>query len=130
MSTWETHSCYVSHSTEGRLESIFLLVHSDIWGPSRVSSTLGFRYFVSFIDDYSRCTWVFLMKDRSELFSIFKSFFAQIQNQFGVSIRTFCSDNALEYLSSQFQQFMSHHGIIHQTSCPHSSTKWCRIKKE
>ena len=45
-----------SHSSEGRSKSIFSLVHSDIWGPSRVSSTLGFRYFVSFIDDYSRCT--------------------------------------------------------------------------
>ena len=62
----------------------------------------------------------FLMKNRSELFSIFKSFFAEIQNQFGVSIRTFCSDNALEYLSSPFQQFMSHYGIIHQTSCPYT----------
>ena len=108
-----------SRNTEGRLESIFSLVHSDIWGPSRVSSTLGFRYFVSFIDDYSRCTWVFLMKDRSELFSIFKSFSAEIQNQFGVSIRTFHSDSALD-LSSQFQQFMSHYGIIHQTSCPYT----------
>ena len=58
------------------------------------------------------------MKDRLELFSVFKSFFAEIQNQFGVSIRTFCSDNALD-LSSQFQQFMSHYGIIHQTSCPY-----------
>ncbi|KAK6796212.1 hypothetical protein RDI58_003913 [Solanum bulbocastanum] len=105
-----------SRGTEGRSESIFSLVHSDIWGPSRVSSTLGFHYFVSFIEDYLRCTWVFLMKDRSELFSIFKSFFAEIQNQFGVSIRTFHSDNALEYLSSQFQEFMSHQGIIHQTS--------------
>ena len=53
------------------------------------------------------------MKDRSELCSISKGFFAEIQNQFGVSIRTFRNDNALEYLSSQFQQFMSHHGIIH-----------------
>ena len=63
---------------------------------------------------------LFLMKDRSKLFSIFKSFFAETENQFVVSIRTFRSDNALEYLSSQFQQFMSHHGIIHQTSCPYT----------
>ena len=70
------------------------------------------------------------MKDRLELFSIFKGFFAEIQNQFGVSIRTFHSDNALEYLSSQFQEFMSHHGIIHQKSCPYTSIKWCRRKKE
>ena len=78
-----------SRTTEGRSKSIFSLVHYDIWGPSRVSSTLEFRYFVSFIDDYSRCTWVFSMKDRSELFSIFNYFFAEIQNKFGVSIRTF-----------------------------------------
>ena len=49
-------------------QSIFSLVHSDIWGPSRVNFTLGFRYFVSFIDDYSRCTWVFLMTCHFELF--------------------------------------------------------------
>ena len=63
---------------------------------------------------------IFFMKDHSELFSIFKNFFPEIQNLFGVSIRTFRSDNALEYLSSQFQQFMSHHEIIHQTSCPYT----------
>ena len=56
-----------SRGAEGHL-SIFSLVHSDIWGPSRVNFTLGFRYFVSFIDDYSRCTWVFLMTCRFELF--------------------------------------------------------------
>ena len=57
------------------------------------------------------------MKDYSELFSIFKGFFAEIQNKFGVSIGGSRSDNALEYLSFQFQDFMSHQGIIHQTSC-------------
>ena len=40
----------------------FKLVYTDVWGPSRFASTLGFRYFVTFIDDYSRCTWLFLMK--------------------------------------------------------------------
>ena len=58
------------------------------------------------------------MKDRSELISIYKGFIAEIQNQFGVSIHTIRSDNALEYLSSQFQEFMPHNGINHQTSCP------------
>ena len=43
------------------------------------------------------------MKDRFELFSIFKGFIAEIQNQFGVSIRNFCSDNALEYYHPSFR---------------------------
>ena len=55
---------------------------------------------------------LFLMKDRSKLFSIFKSSFAKIQNQFGVSIRTFLSDNALEYLSSQFQEFITPNALF------------------
>ena len=54
-----------------RIKSHFELVHTDVWGPSRIESTLGFRYFVNFIADYSRCIWLFLMKTRDELFSIF-----------------------------------------------------------
>ena len=54
-----------------RIKSHFELVHTNVWGPSLTESTLGFRYFVTFIDDYSRSTWLFLMKNRAELFSIF-----------------------------------------------------------
>ncbi|XP_052725874.1 retrovirus-related Pol polyprotein from transposon TNT 1-94 isoform X3 [Vigna angularis] len=107
-------------SVSQRASSPFSLVHSDIWGPSRVKSILGFQYFVTFIDDYSRCTWLFLMKNRSELFSIFQSFFNEIKTQFGVSIRNLRSDNGREYLSHPFKQFMASHGILHQTSCAYT----------
>ncbi|RVX08874.1 Retrovirus-related Pol polyprotein from transposon RE2 [Vitis vinifera] len=56
----------------------FELVHTDVWGPCRIAFTLGFQYFVTFIDDYSR---------------------------------------------SQFTSFMSHHGILHQSSCAHTPQK-------
>ena len=105
---------------ESRAMSPFALVHSDVWGPSRVSSTMGSRYFVTFIDDFSRCTWLYLMKDRSELFSIFESFFLEIKTQFGTSLRTLQSDNAREYLSTQFRTFLTSHGVLHRTSCPHT----------
>lgn len=72
--------------------SPFDLVHSDVWGPSRVGSTLGFRYFVTFIDDFSRCTWIFLMKERSKLFTIFQNFCNEIRTQFGLSICILHSD--------------------------------------
>ena len=79
-------------------------------------STLGFHYFVTFIDDYSRCTWLFLMKTRVELFSIFQKFHAEILAQFNTSIRILRSDNAKEYFSMSFSSFMSSHGILHQSS--------------
>ncbi|RVW69043.1 Retrovirus-related Pol polyprotein from transposon RE1 [Vitis vinifera] len=102
-----------------RAKSPFELVHTDVWGPCRTASTLGFQYFVTFIDDYSRCTWL-LMKNRAELFSIFQKFYTEIQTQFNISIRVLRSDNAREYFSAQFTSFMSHHGILHQSSCAHT----------
>ncbi|CAH9114384.1 unnamed protein product [Cuscuta europaea] len=106
-----------SHS---HAESPFYLVHSDVWGPSRVSSVLGFRYFVIFVDDFSRCTWLYLMKERSELFGIFKSFCNEIKNQFDHTIRVLRSDNAKEYFSTNFNEYMATQGIIHQSTCPHT----------
>ena len=61
-----------------RAKSPFELVHTDVWGPCRTASTLGFQYFITFIDDYSRCTWLFLMKNRAELYSIFQKFYVEI----------------------------------------------------
>ena len=94
-------------------KSHFELVHTDVWGPSRSTSTLGFRYFVTFIDDYSRCTWLFLMKTQVELFSIFKKFHAEIRTQFNTYIRILRSDNVKEYFSTSLSSFMSSHRILH-----------------
>lgn len=44
-----------------RVSSPFVLVHSNVWGPSRTTSTLDSKYFVTFIDDFSHCTWLFLL---------------------------------------------------------------------
>ena len=49
--------------------SAFELVHSDIWGPSRMPSIKGFRYFLLFIDDFSRMMWLYLLKERLEVSS-------------------------------------------------------------
>jgi len=57
------------------------------------------------------------MKNRSDVFSIFQGFSTRIQNQFGTSIKILRTGNAHEYISSQFQSFLSSHSILHQTSC-------------
>ena len=86
----------------------------------------GFRYFVTFVDDYSHVTWLYLMKNRSELFSIFCAFCAEIKNQFNVYIRTLRSDNAKEYTSAQFQSYMTSNGMLLETSCVDTApSKWC-----
>ncbi len=99
---------------------MFEVVHSYVWGPNRVSSNIDFHYFVTFIDNYSRCTWLFLMKIKFDLFSIFQTFCAEIRNQFGVSIKKLISDNAKYYFTTSFSTFRSFEGILHQSYCAHT----------
>ena len=106
-----------------RTKSHFELVHIDVWGLFRIESKLRFRYFVTFIDDYFRCTWLFLMKTRAKLFSIFQKFHAEVQTQFNTSIRILRSDNVKEYIFGPFLNFLSSHEILHHSSC-NSSTEW------
>ena len=80
----------------------FELVHYDVWVPYPIMSPIGFKYFVTFIDDFSRVTWLYLMKSRFELLTHFSAFCAEIQIQFHISIQTLRSDNAKEYLSKPF----------------------------
>ena len=108
---------HLSPRVNKRASAPFELVHFDVWGPHSVMSSTGFKYFVTFVDDFSRVTWLYLMKSCSELYSHFSVFCAEIQTQFHVSVQTLRSDNAKEYLSEPFQSFMLQHGILHQTSC-------------
>ena len=128
LSSIECESCQLGKHTHvpfpKRLDqwtkSSFKFVHTDVWGPSRTESTLGFRYFITFIDDYSCCIWLFLMKTRTELFSIFQKAHAEIRTQFNTSIRILRSDHAKEYLSGPFSSFLSSHGILRQSSCTYT----------
>ena len=65
-------------------------------------SATGFKYFVTFVDNFSHITWFYLMKNCSKLFSHFIAFCYKIQTQFHVSVQTLRSDNAKEYLSEPF----------------------------
>ncbi|KAK4395806.1 Retrovirus-related Pol polyprotein from transposon RE2 [Sesamum angolense] len=106
---------------EKRSSSPFTLVHSDIWGPCRFESLRGFRYFITFVDDYSRMTWVYLLKDRSQVPTIITSFYNEIYTQFSVNIRILRTDNALEFVQKSVSDFCNSKGILHQTSCPYTS---------
>ena len=117
------HRLSYSPRVNKRASVHFELVHSDVWGPCPVVSPTRFRYFVTFVDDYSRTTWLYLMKNRSELFSHFRAFCAEIHTQFHVYVQNLRSDNAKEYVSEQFHSFMLQHGILHQTSCIDTPTQ-------
>ena len=57
------------------------LVHFDVWSPCRVESVLGFRYFIVFIDDFSKMTWVYLLKSRTQVVDVVKKKFNEIKTR-------------------------------------------------
>ena len=67
-------------------------IHSDLWGPSPVVSSQGFKYYVIFIDDYSRFTWFYPLKLKSEFFYVFVRFQTMVENQYKQSIAQFQCD--------------------------------------
>ena len=97
---------HLSPRVNKRAFAHFELIHYDVWGPCLVMSPTGFKYFVTFFDDFSRVTCLYLMKSRLELFSHFIVFSSEIQTQFHVPVQILRSDNAKEYLSEPFQSFM------------------------
>ena len=65
----------------------FDVIHSDVWGPCDVHSISGYRWFVTFIDRFSRYTWLYLLKHKSDVFAVFKDLYALIKNKFGSTIK-------------------------------------------
>ena len=96
------------------------LIHSYICEFDGTLTRNGKRYFITFIYDCSDYTYVYLMKNKSEAFDMFKLFVTEIENQFNKKIKKLRSDRGTEYDSSLFNEFYNLHGIIHETTAPYS----------
>ena len=109
------------NNSESISNNVFELIHSNVWEPSPVASIGGSRYFVVFIDDYSCYNWIFPMKSRSEILPIYNNFAKMVETQFSKHIKTFRSDNALEYTQYTFQSLLHSYGTVHHLTCPGTS---------
>ncbi|WVY97098.1 hypothetical protein V8G54_029249 [Vigna mungo] len=110
----------VSFQRSGRIpkKERLELVHSDVWGPTTVSSIGGKRYFVTFIDDHSRKVWTYFLKNKSEVFEAFKIWKAMVENETGLKIKRLRSDNGGEYEDIRFKNFCYEHGIRMKRTVP------------
>ena len=69
--------------------SSFNLIYSDVWGPSPISTPGGSRYFVIFMDDFSQYTWIYLFKNHSELYQIYRDFTKMIETHSFLNLSKF-----------------------------------------
>ena len=67
------------------------LVHSDVCGPMWTPSLGNSLHFVTVIHDFSRFTWVYLLKTKSDVFVKFQHFLAMAENQTGYKVQTLCT---------------------------------------
>ncbi len=92
------------------------LIHSDVYQVTDTVSWKGFKYFVTFIGDYSRYTMVSFLKTKDEVLQKFKDYKAFVEKQTGKQIKCLRTDNGGEYKSLEFQNFVKTEGIMRQFS--------------
>jgi hypothetical protein len=96
------------------------LVHTDLCGPMQVESIGGNRYFLTFIDDYSRMCWVYFLRNKSDTLSVFKKFKILVETQSGYSLKKLRSDRGGEYTSYEFQNYCASLGVERQLTVAYS----------
>jgi transposase InsO family protein len=106
-------------SSDNRSKEILDLIHSDVCGPMIVASMNGYLYYVLFIDDHSRKTWISFLKTKDRVLARFQEFKAQVENLTGRKIKVPRSDNGGEYTSKNFSNFCIEAGIKREYSVPY-----------
>ncbi|KAH9668902.1 Integrase catalytic domain-containing protein [Citrus sinensis] len=96
-----------------RSKCILDLIHSDVWESPDISMG-GAKYMVTFIDDYSRRCWVYLIKKKSDIFSVFKEYKARVELESSKRIKCLRTDNGGEYTDGEFLAFCKQEGIQRQ----------------
>lgn len=124
------HRTPIPRRSKSSTTRLLELIHSDVNSPMEVASIGGSRYFVSFVDDYSKWTVVYSMKAKSQTFEIFKKFHTYAEKHTGAKVKSISmgqnssdiaekikklrTDNGGEYISTEFKQYLEKHGIQHQ----------------
>jgi hypothetical protein len=104
----------VKHSfpnSDSRAKGVLDIVHSNVCGSMSATSLSGYAYYVSFIDDYTCKTWIYLLKAKNEVFGKFKEFKALGENLTERKIKTLRSDNGGEFTSEYFKKYCKEVGI-------------------
>ncbi|KAK1558510.1 hypothetical protein Q3G72_003173 [Acer saccharum] len=97
------------------------LLHMDLMGPMQTESLGGKRYIFVCVDDFSRFTWTYFLREKSETFDKFKMLCTKLQNEINSSIKSIKrirSDHGREFENASFETFCNGLGISHEFSAP------------
>ena len=83
-------------------------------------SSNDYRYYLIFVNDFSKYLWLYLLYNHFDVFQIFMVFKNKVENLLGKKIKILHFDGDDEFMSHQFQSFLAYVGISHQLLCPHT----------
>lgn len=117
-------------ASDSHASAPFNLIHTDIWGPYKVTTKGKFRYFLTIVDDFSRMTWVYLLEKKSNYLDTLIKFEVYIANQFEGKLKIIRSDNALEFSDKACHEHFEKKGMVHQKSCPYTPQQNARVERK
>lgn len=103
-----------------RAQAKLQLIHTDLAGPFPEPSLNGSRYYILFIDDFTRMSWIYFLKSKAEVKDTFWNFKQWVENQSRCKIQMIRSDNGSEYTSLNFSKLCTEAGIEHQLTAPYT----------
>ena len=116
----KSHRLPFQLSTTRRSNYPLELVHSDVCGKIGTKSLGGGEYFVTFLDDHTRHIWVYILKNKGEVFEKFRKWKALVEKSSEKKIKVLRCDNGGEYTSTEFVNYLSKEGIKHELTTPHT----------
>jgi transposase InsO family protein len=108
------------HEKENHASVILERIHTNVCGPFLVASTTKHKYYVIFVDDFSRKCWIFFMLKKDQTFSNFCEFKALVEKESGKQVKALRSDNGGEYISNEFKDFYNKEGIRRELIVSHN----------
>lgn len=95
------------------------MVAANLWGPASINFDYGFNYYISFVDAWSRFTWIYFLKSKAETWNVVIQFISQAKNQTGNPLKIMQIDGGTEF--KPLKEYFIKKGIVHITTCPHTS---------
>ena len=106
----------------GEISNVKLeLVHGDLCGPMEAASIAGSRYIFTLVDDATSKMFTYFLKSKKEVTEVFMEFKNEVENQTGLKIKHFRSDNGTGFVNQSMKSLFKKFGIIHQLSVPYTN---------
>ena len=116
----KSHRLPFQQSSVKRTSDPLELIHSDVCGKVGTQSLGNGDYFDNFLNDHTRCAWVYILKQKREVFQQFQEWKALVEKSSGRKIKIFRTDNGGEYTSTEFSTYLIQEGIKQELTTPHT----------